>query len=358
LVIAGLLVAALPGAHAADVPASPVGTPVATGTASTADSATAARPGDTSQSSPIVVTAPEPRYVAPTRRDQIGRIWAPVFINGKGPFRLVLDSGASSSGITAPVAAALGLSPDAEHKVLLRGIVGTTSVPVVSVQSFDVGDVSRGKLALPIMPDALGGADGILGTDRMDGQRILIEFHHDLITIDRSQNQRAPAGYLTIPFRLANDQLVVTNASVGNVRVQAVIDTGAQVTIANLALRRALKKQSDYLASTASENAQKTGTRINRPDQIEDETKATQTVDSAESPPIMLGTGRPNGTIKINTDRMNFADMNVFEHWHMTSEPALLVGMDTLGRLDILIIDYRRHELQMHLDGADFPPAP
>ena len=349
LVIAALLVAAPPSAHAADAPAAPAGTPAG---------AAAAPPGDTSQSSPIIVTVPEPKYVAPTRRDKIGRIWAPVFINGKGPFRLVLDSGASSSGITAPVAQALGLSPDPEHKVLLRGIVGATPVPVVNVQSFDVGDVNRGKLRLPIMPDALGGADGILGTDRMEGQRIVIEFHHDLITIERSQNQRAPAGYVTIPFKLANDQLVVTNAAIGNVRAQAVIDTGAQVTIANLALRRALKTGGDYRASTASENAQKTGTRINRPDQIQDETNATQTVDSAETPPIFLGTGQRNGTLKISTDRMNFGDMNVFEHWQMTAEPAMLVGMDTLGRLDILIIDYRRHELQMHVDNAEAPPVP
>ena len=47
----------------------------------------------------IAVTAPEPRYVAPTLRDRLGRIWAPVYLNGKGPFRLVLDTGASSSAI-------------------------------------------------------------------------------------------------------------------------------------------------------------------------------------------------------------------------------------------------------------------
>ena len=31
----------------------------------------------------VMVEAPEPRYVAPTMRDQIGRIWAPVRINGQ-----------------------------------------------------------------------------------------------------------------------------------------------------------------------------------------------------------------------------------------------------------------------------------
>ena len=48
----------------------------------------------------VLVTAPEPRYVAPTTRDGIGRIWAPVSINGKGPYRLLLDTGASLSAIT------------------------------------------------------------------------------------------------------------------------------------------------------------------------------------------------------------------------------------------------------------------
>ena len=48
----------------------------------------------------VVVQALEPRYVAPTLRDRIGRIWAPVMINGKGPFRLVLDTGASRSAVS------------------------------------------------------------------------------------------------------------------------------------------------------------------------------------------------------------------------------------------------------------------
>jgi hypothetical protein len=41
------------------------------------------------------------------------------------------------------------------------------------------------------------------------------------------------------------------------------------------------------------------------------------------------------------------ADMYIFQHWKMTSEPAVLIGMDVLGLLDTLIIDYRRKELQI-----------
>jgi hypothetical protein len=41
--------------------------------------------------------------------------------------------------------------------------------------------------------------------------------------------------------------------------------------------------------------------------------------------------------------------MHIFEHWHLTSEPVMLIGMDALGLLDTLIIDYRRHELQIRM---------
>jgi hypothetical protein len=41
--------------------------------------------------------------------------------------------------------------------------------------------------------------------------------------------------------------------------------------------------------------------------------------------------------------------VRIFEHWQLTQEPALLIGMDALGLLDALIIDYRRHELQLRM---------
>ena len=44
---------------------------------------------------------------------------------------------------------------------------------------------------------------------------------------------------------------------------------------------------------------------------------------------------------------MTFADLAIFEHWKMTAKPAILIGMDVLGIVDTLIIDYRRRELQI-----------
>src|SRR5579863_10445272 len=113
----------------------------------------------------VMVEAREPRYVAPTRRDQIGRIWAPVVINGRGPFRLVLDTGASHSGVTAMVALALGIPTDQSPPVMLRGVTGSATVPTIRVDTLSVGDLAVDSVLLPIVPDALGGAEGVLGSE-------------------------------------------------------------------------------------------------------------------------------------------------------------------------------------------------
>ena len=86
----------------------------------------------------IMVEAREPRYVSPTRRDQIGRIWAPVMINGRGPFRLVLDTGATHSAVTALVAMALGVPTDKSPPVIMRGVTGFATVPTIKVESLSV----------------------------------------------------------------------------------------------------------------------------------------------------------------------------------------------------------------------------
>ena len=297
----------------------------------------AATPDEPLPLTEIIISAREPRFVAPTRRDEIGRIWAPVFINQQGPFRLVLDSGASRCAITRQVANLLGLPIDAKNNVMLRGVTGSLVVPTVHVKSVSVGDLDMGASSLPIVVDALGGADGIIGTDGMANRRILVDFRNDVITITRSHDQAAPAGFRTIPFQMLAGHLLAVDAWVGSIPVKAVIDTGGQVTIANLALRRALERRARELAAHQ---------------RIEDVTQQIQYGDSAHAPPIVLGVEAPGGVmsaggIEIRNDSITFGDMHIFEYWHLTREPVMLLGMDTLGLLDTMIIDYRRHELQL-----------
>ncbi len=278
----------------------------------------------------VAVTADEPRFVAPTRRDKIGRIWAPVLINGKGPFRLVLDTGASHSALTARVAETLGIPVDPAHSVMMRGATGSAVVPLIPVESLEVGELLMEPRRLPIVPDALGGAEGILGTDGLANKRIHIDFRRDSITIMRSKNQKASAGFATIPVKFLRGRLLVVDANMGGVSVKAIIDTGGQSTLGNEALRTALiERRRKYSIGT--------------PDEVTGATLDVQAGNRVATPLLALG------DITVRNSAMTFADFAIFEHWKMTQEPAMLIGMDVLGLLDTLVIDYRRRELQVKL---------
>ena len=157
----------------------------------------------------VSVIAEEPRYVAATRLDKIGRIWAPVTVNGEGPFRLVLATGASHTALTPHLAEALGVRADPAATVMLRGATGSVAVPVVPVETLEIGDFLMEPRRLAVIPDALGGADGVLGMDGLANKRIHIDFRHDRITIMRSKNQRAGSGFMTIPVNMLHGLLVV-----------------------------------------------------------------------------------------------------------------------------------------------------
>ncbi len=275
----------------------------------------------------IEVEGRGPRFVAPTTRDKIGRIWAPAYIDGRGPFRMVLDTGASQSMITAPLARYLGYTPDKSAQMRLRGVTGSATVPTVKVDSLVVGDLTLDGPVLPIVPDALGGAEGILGTAGLLDKRIKIDFRHDKISITFSRNENAGLDFTTIPFRFLNGRLIVIDVVLENVRAKAIIDTGGQATLGNLALRDALLKRHPHAVS--------------KPNEVVGTTLDMQSGDTMATPAIEFN------RLQILPSSFTYLDAKIFFYWQMTAEPAILLGMDTLGRLDTLIIDFRRRELQI-----------
>ena len=128
-------------------------------------------------------------------------------------------------------------------------------------------------------------------------------------------------------------------------RAKAIIDTGAQGTVGNLALREALMRQPPRNAAHQD---------------IIGVTLDVQTGDDIALPDIDFG------HLTVQGVHVVFGDMYLFQHWKMTDEPTLTLGMDLLGSFDILIIDYNRHELQIrpreapgpHLLAAHPPPRP
>lgn len=281
---------------------------------------------DIAQLPDITVAAPEPKYVAPTTRDRIGRIWAPVLINGEGPYRLVLDTGASRSAITDRVADRLRL-PIYTDSVLLRGVTGTAVASSIKADTLEVGELLVENVTMPIVADAFGGADGVLGAEGLQDKRIVIEFRADRISVSRSHRQSAPPGFMRVPFRWSGSKGMRVDVAIGNVRAVGLIDTGAQVTVGNLALREALarRRQRDGEMETV----------------IIGVTQDIQRATTVQVPSISAG------EMIVRNPHIKFADLHIFDHWKLGQKPAVLIGMDVLGVLDTLIIDYRRSELQI-----------
>jgi hypothetical protein len=273
----------------------------------------------------VLVEATEPKYVAPTLRDRIGRIWAPVLINGKGPFRLVLDTGASHSAIISHVADTLGIPEKDQEPIMVRGVTGSAIVQAVHVQRMEVGDVLIEPSTLPIVADVFGGAEGVLGREGLPNKRILADFGRDRLVISNSHRERAAAGFNVVPLHLVRG-LLAADVRVGTIRTEAIIDTGGQQTVGNLALREALMKHPPKDPVTAD---------------IIGVTLDMQRGDMLALPPIQVG------TLTINRVRVAIADTFLFDHLHLNGEPTLLLGMDVLGSFDVLVIDYRMREMQV-----------
>ncbi len=209
----------------------------------TVDPPAAAVPTSTPPSPPpgaseeVLVEAPEPRYVAPTLRDRIGRVWAPVMINGQGPFRLVLDTGATGSAVIQSVATRIG-APLAPGQLRLIGATGSSLVSAIRVDSIEVGDLWLGKRNVAIVEDVFGGADGVLGADGLSDKRIVIEFLNDYISIQRSRAARHRVGFTRVPVRIRDDLDSVTRN-----RAKRLSDASSSHEPGGSGIRRACREQ-------------------------------------------------------------------------------------------------------------------
>ena len=278
--------------------------------------------------SEIVVQAPEPRFAAPTLRDRIGRIWAPVLINGRGPYRLVLDTGATHSAIVPQVADSLGIPIGNFNVIRVTGVTGTAIVPMISVDRMQMGDLLMSPSNLPVVADVFGGAQGVLGTEGLSDKRIIIDFAHDTVVIRRSRGELDRAGLTTIPLRQLHNHLLVMDVMIGNSHAKAILDTGAQVSIGNLALRETLVRRHEQDL---------------RKSEIEGVTLEVAQGDMMRAPPISMG------GLTLKGVNITYGDMYIFDRWKLNGQPILVMGMDVLGSVDELVIDYRLRLMQLRL---------
>jgi predicted aspartyl protease len=278
---------------------------------------------------------PEPLFAAPTRLDRIGRVMTHVMVNGKGPFRFVIDTGASRSTLAPHLARALNLQPSVGRNVMLNGVTGAAEVTTVAVDSIEIGALKFENQNLPVIfTSIMGNADGILGVAGFDDQRIDVDFKRDRVSVLESNGRRPHYSMVTARATRNANGLMIVDVRVGRrVRAKAVIDTGAERTLGNLALQNAINKHRRKKREPVSALVH----------------GATPDITDGDMQEIKEAT---IGDMTLSNLEVIFADFHVFKLWQLDQEPAMLIGMDMLGVLERLVIDYRRNEVSMYGERA------
>lgn len=267
------------------------------------------------------------QYAIPTRIDHIGRIVVPVKLNDRGPFRLMLDTGATHSVITKGTALRLDVDMDTVIPQAVQGVMGRVIVPTARIVELRTGALKLRDLTMPIIDGmVITELDGILGAEGLTNKVVTADFINDRIRISESSGLRPGNRYAIIKFDLVSERLIVIDAMVGRCPVRAVIDTGGSETVGNLPLLKAL---------TSGKRAIDREPNMN----VVDVTNTTRGGHVLLVPRIKLDMATITNAAIIS------GDFEIFRIWKLDKRPALLIGMDVLGQLGELSIDYRRQEL-------------
>jgi predicted aspartyl protease len=271
-----------------------------------------------------------------TAFDQALRMTVPIYLNGKGPFGFVVDTGANRTVVATEVAEACGLP--AAGQVEVHGIAGAEPASQVAVRRLAVGSVSSSGLVLPVLPRGRLGADGLLGVDILRGRQMLLDFVQNRFEIAASgqgvaigQGTNSRIRSAQAPIQVAASyrygQLVILDSQVANVAVSAFIDSGAQVTVGNRALRDAVvRTHPDFGVHLA-------------PVPLISATGQTAMGEFAPLPTLRLGGMQINQVIGI------FANLHIFDLWKLNDRPAILIGIDVLRHFHDVTLDFGRREV-------------
>ncbi len=257
-----------------------------------------------------------------------------VMINGKGPFQFVVDTGAERSVLADTVVAELGLIPNG--RVQVDGIIRRVPADLVSVAEIRYGPFTRTDLRLPVLPRKYLLADGFLGLDAINGTRVTLDFHRKQLRIDQPKSKFLPPepGTEIVIVKAAGNsgRLRATDCYIDGVKAAAFIDTGAEISLGNPALENALRKRNGALNNLgpATLTGVTGGELIGHIIPIE---KVT-----------LKDLAFTQGDLVI-------ADVPDFDDWDLTTQPALLLGMDYLRQFASVSIDYRKHEIRFDLSS-------
>jgi predicted aspartyl protease len=256
------------------------------------------------------------------------RLTVPVTIQGQGPFHFMLDTGAQATVLSIALADRLMLTD--RHDAVLVGMASRKAVQTTMIPDFALGSRTFPIRVAPLVEaENIGGADGILGIDSLQGQRVMLDFKKQQIAVADAKQLGGNRGFeIIVKAREKLGQLIITHASIDGVRTAVLVDTGAQGTVGNPALLRVLRHN------------QRVG-----------ESLMTDVNGEAVSGITRLSGALKIGRAGINNFPVTFADSPTFHVLGLTDQPAIILGMSELKLFNRVAIDFEQRRILF-----DLPP--
>lgn len=239
----------------------------------------------------------------------------PVTIAGRGPYHFMIDTGAEATVVTHGIEAELRL-PSA-GRALLVAAASQQMVDLVALDGLELGSRTIDNIAAPVLERQNIGADGILGLDSLQGLRVLLDFRDQSVAVASAAELGGNKGYeIIVRARQHDGQLLISNAMVDGVRTAVVIDTGAQSSVGNLALRKSLRARLEGTSISADVHGNLLTGNLG-----------------------LIGHLSIEG-MSLNNVGVTFADSPTFEALGLESKPALMLGMQHLRMFERVAIDF------------------
>jgi predicted aspartyl protease len=255
--------------------------------------------------------------------DRRARMTVPVSIEGSGPFKFIIDTAAQRTILSKEIAGSLTL--ELEEEVNIIALAGNTVVQTVYVPELTLGSRSYGGIVAPTFRSTNIGADGVLGLDSLQGQRILFDFISSAISVEDTAKKRKARSRreIVVTARRRSGQLIFTNAEISGIKVSVIIDTGGELSIGNKALQRRLRMKRSALQQIS----------------LVDVTGRSIAADYGIASELHIGRAR-FGVIPIA-----FADIAPFAALNLQKKPAMFLGMDALRKFDRMAIDFANRKI-------------